>query len=182
MPRRRREEMMKTLKRRCAHSSRSPCEHLSLLQQDLFGVSVLVDDDDGVGAHHQGVRVSVFPLQHLEEHMGRVRASQTQQTADQGQCGQARGPLGAVLGPSELQVHRHQSQKHNQTSTQTQKQSHIRSGGPRQSGPVQGRPSITEGRCAGRPSAAAGPAFLCCSFNAKSLTLNVCNAMPSQTR
>lgn len=71
-----------TVKTKYTHSSRSPCKYLSLLQQDFFGVCVLVDNDDTVGAHHQRVGLSIFLLQFFEKHMRRLWTSQTQQTAD----------------------------------------------------------------------------------------------------
>lgn len=51
------------------HSSRSSCKRLSLLEQDFFGVHMMVDDNHAVGAHHQRVCLSVFYLQFFEKHM-----------------------------------------------------------------------------------------------------------------
>lgn len=96
----------KTTKMRHTHSSGSSCKYLSLLQQDFFGMCVLVDNDDTVGAHHQRVRLSVFLLQFFKKHMGRVRASQTQQTADQRQRWETGELLGVTCRHPELQLQR----------------------------------------------------------------------------
>lgn len=87
------------------HSSGSSCKCLPFLQQDLFGMCVLVDNDDAVGAHHQRVRLSVFLLQFFEMHVRRVRASQTQQTADHRQRWEVGRLLGATPGHLKLQLH-----------------------------------------------------------------------------
>lgn len=70
------------MRRGLTHISGPPCKDLSLLHEHFFGVSVVVDDDDAVGAPHQRVRRPVLLLQILEKHMGRERATQAQQTAD----------------------------------------------------------------------------------------------------
>lgn len=77
-------KMKKRYYRYYTHTSWSPCKYLSLLQQHFLGMYVVVDYHDTVGAHHQRVRLSVFPLQFFEKHMGRVWTPQTQQTADKG--------------------------------------------------------------------------------------------------
>lgn len=66
------------------HTPGSPCKNLPLLQQHFLGVSVVVNNDDTVGAHHQGVRLSIFVLQLFKKHMGRFGAPQAQQAANQG--------------------------------------------------------------------------------------------------
>lgn len=94
-----------TLNKRYTHGSGSSCKCLSLLQQDLFCMCVLVDNDDVVGAHLQRVRLSVLLLQFFEMHVRRVRASQTQQTADHGQCWEVGRLPGATSEHRELHLH-----------------------------------------------------------------------------
>lgn len=74
-----------TVKDGVTHGSGSARKHLPLLQQHLLGVKVVVDHDDPVGAHHQGVGGSVLALQRFEEHMRRVGAPQAEHAANQGQ-------------------------------------------------------------------------------------------------
>lgn len=105
------------------HSPGSACEHLALLQQHLLGVSVVVDHDDSVGAHHEGVSLSVFALQRFEEHMWRVGAPQAEHAANQGQCRQSGGlPQSRRL---QHQLQQQQEQSHEQEDTQRQKPVHI---------------------------------------------------------
>ncbi|KAF3842595.1 hypothetical protein F7725_024546 [Dissostichus mawsoni] len=70
--------------------------HTFTMLTDFFGVRVLVDHDDTVGAQHQRVGLSVFLLQLFKKHMRGVRAPQTEQTTDQRQCWEMRGLLGAI--------------------------------------------------------------------------------------
>lgn len=113
--------------KRCTHSSGSSCKYLSLLQQDLFGVCMLVDNDNVVGAHHQRVRLPVLLLQFFEMHVRRVRASQTQQTADHGQRREVGRLLGATSEHPERQLHQQQRQGKSQNHRQAQKPRHIHS-------------------------------------------------------
>lgn len=103
------------------HSPGPACKHLPLLQQHLPGVSVVVDHDDTVGAHHQGVRLSIFALQRFEEHVGRVGAPQTEHAANQGQRRQSGGLLQSRLLQHQLQ---HQ-QKHTYEQEDTQRQNPV---------------------------------------------------------
>lgn len=105
------------------HSPGSACEHLPLLQQHLLGVSVVVDHDDLVGAHHQGVGVSVLALQCFEEQVWRVEAPQAEHAAYQGQCRQSGGlPQSRRL---QHQMQQQAKQSHEQEDTQRQKPVHV---------------------------------------------------------
>ncbi len=112
------------MRRSYTHSSGSACKYLPFLQQDLFGMCVLVDDDDAVGAHHQRVHLSVFLLQFFEKHMRRMWAAQTQQAADEGKCWEVWGLLRAMCTHLELQTQHKPSEANGQRHTQIQKPSH----------------------------------------------------------
>lgn len=45
------EKEKKTLKKMYTHSPGSSCEYFSFLQEDFFGIFVLVHNDGSVGAH-----------------------------------------------------------------------------------------------------------------------------------
>lgn len=108
---------------RVTHTPGSACKHLPLLQQHFPGVSVVVDHDDTVGAHHQGVGLSIFALQRFEKHMGRVGAPQTEHAANQGQRRQSGGLLQSrLLGH---QLHHQQNETDQQEDAQRQEPVHI---------------------------------------------------------
>lgn len=50
---------------------------------------VVVHDKDFVGAHHEGINISVFLLQLLKEDVWRTVAHKAEETPDDGQRGEA---------------------------------------------------------------------------------------------
>lgn len=61
------EKEKKTLEKIFTHSSGSSCKYFPFLQENFFGVFVVIHNDGSLGAQHQRVSLSVFPLQLFEE-------------------------------------------------------------------------------------------------------------------
>lgn len=129
-------------------------------------MNMLVDNDNSVGAHHQGVRLPVLLLQFLEEHMRSMGASQTQQAANQRQRREVGRLLGAMRGP-DFQP----PGEHNQAQEHKHKQAQIPKHGCVRRGPPQLWPCIPANSCEGRCTVDTGNPLLCIYVNARALTL-----------
>ncbi len=67
------------------YSSWPSCKYLSFFDQDLFCMMVVVHNQDFVGAHHEGIKISIFLLQLLEEDVWRTVSYETEETPDDGE-------------------------------------------------------------------------------------------------